>query len=161
MRSLYQIVIPKRNSGCQVCKTQFQSQAEIVSQLIAGEEWQRLDFCEKCYTPQNCIVWKSRIPAKEVEERDDRAMLEKAWELLLELSASTKIEEQEEAFMLALYLNRKKVLAQRKEKIEHENRFWCLYEHLESSEMLLVPKVDPLKLPIPAVQKRLQHKLYA
>ena len=134
---------------------------DVVSHLEEQEEWLRSDVCMGCYVPREGIVWKSRIPQQETETRDDRALLEKAWELLLHLIDKPEYELQEEAFLLALYLARKKILAQRKEKMEHEGRSWCLYEHLETSEMVLVPKVNPLKLPIPAVQKRLYNKLYA
>ena len=102
--------------------------------------------------------WQCQYVGKLALKEDFRDELEKGWTLLKTLSASEIAEEKEEAVVLALYLNRKKLLAVRKETSLKEKGF-SLYEHLENGEALLVPKLDLFSLSIPAVQERLKKKL--
>lgn len=164
MKSFFQIQIPKRSHCCQTCQALFKPSQEIISLLDVNEddEWMRVDFCLQCKAEErgDRTLWKSRIAKKgEVTLQETTDEAERALPLLLKLVSSEQIEEQEEAFMLAIYLTRKKWLAQRKDTLKRDGRQFVLFEQLDNNDMILVPKIDPFKLSIPAIQKRLKMKL--
>jgi hypothetical protein len=138
------ITIPKRSTACQVCQKPFEAGQEIVSQLM--EDFSRKDACLNCLTPApKTTTWKQKYQQKLLLKQDDRDEAARAWELL----QTTK--DLEEAYILALYLIRKKILAKRNKE--------GLYEHLETGEMAMVEDVDLKKLVIPEIHARLQIKL--
>lgn len=153
MKAPFQIVIPKRALLCTLCKVPFSPGQEIQSALQEKEsEWVRQDACLNCSAPtQGAVVWKHTIGAEEKIQIENRDHIEKSLELLQKLIESDLQEEHEEAFLLALYLVRKKVLV-------HRVRMG-LYENLETGDMYLIPKIDFSKFSAYGAQMRLQEKL--
>ncbi len=153
MKAPFQIAIPKRGIQCMQCKTPFQSGQEIQSQILEGEgEWTRHDACLPCFSQiAGAVIWKHTIGSEEKVAPENRDHIASTLELLQKLIESESKEDNEEAFLLALYLVRKKVLV-------HRVRMG-LYENLESGDMFLVPKIDFSHFSAHAVQLRLQQKL--
>lgn len=136
------ITIPKRSTACQVCQKPFEIGEEMISQLFP--DFLRKDSCLSCYVPAIATTWKQKYPQKVSLKEDDKDEIAKAWELL----GSSK---GEEAYILALYLLRKKILAKRGKE--------GLYEHLETGEMVMVEEVDLKNFSIQDIHSRLQAKL--
>lgn len=153
MKAQFQISIPKRAGFCGSCRAAFQSEQEIQSQLLEQDNgWFRQDSCTECYKPLNsAVVWKHTIGSREIIEPESRDHIDKALELLQRLIDGETQEEFEEAFLLALYLVRKKILVHRVKM--------GLYENLETGDMYLVPKIDFAKFSAYGAQVRLQEKL--
>lgn len=143
MKATFQIVIPKRMTACFSCQKPFLPMQEIVSELV---EWNRKDFCSNCFNQApHAITWKQKYQEKASIEPEDQDEIAKSWELL------QKNEDPEVAYILTLYLARKKILAKRGNT--------GLYEHLETGEMVMIPDIDFKKLTLPEVHRRLQDKL--
>lgn len=136
------INIPRRNAFCQGCQKPFEVDQEIVSQL--HEDFSRKDTCLSCFAQVKATTWKQKYRQKLSVVQDDLDELSRAWELL-------QTSEGEEAYILALYLVRKKILARRGKE--------GLYEHLETGEMIKVEEVDLKQFSIPEIHNRLQSKL--
>ena len=153
MKAQFQIAIPKRAASCAQCHNDFKPAEEIQSQLLDIEgEWIRQDTCVACFSPlESAVIWKHTIGSEEKIEPENRDHIVTSLELLQRLIESNVAEEHEEAFLLALYLVRKKVLVHRVKM--------GLYENLETGEMYLVPKIDFANFSAYAAQMRLQEKL--
>lgn len=108
------------------------------------EDFSRKDTCLSCYAPTKATTWKQKFKQKVSVKEDNHDEMDRAWELLL-------TSEGEEAYILALYLVRKKILARRGKE--------GLYEHLETGEMIKVEEVDLKQFSIPEIHNRLQSKL--
>lgn len=153
MRPFFQIVIPKRTASCFHCKAAFAEGQEIQSQLMEKKEgWLRQDVCVPCFTPlESAIIWKHTMGGEEKVLPEHRDHISHTLKLLQELIVSEEVSAHEEAYLLALYLVRQKVLV-------HRIRAG-LYENLETGEMYLVPKIDFADFSPHAVQLRLQEKI--
>lgn len=153
MKAQFQIAIPKRAAVCAQCHNEFKPAQEIQSQLLDLEgEWIRQDTCVACFSPlASAVIWKHTIGSEEKIEPENRDHIVTSLELLQRLIESDAAEEHEEAFLLALYLVRKKVLVHRVKM--------GLYENLETGEMYLVPKIDFAHFSAYSAQMRLQEKL--
>jgi hypothetical protein len=153
MKAQFQITIPKRSQSCMQCNKPFAPNQEIHSQVVEGEEeWIRQDACVECFSPiENAAKWKQVIDSNEKIVPENRDHIEKLLELLQKLIESEAASDHEEAFLLALYLVRKKVLV-------HRVRMG-LYENAETGDMFLVPKIDFSHFSAHATQLRLQEKL--
>jgi len=153
MKAPFQITIPRRSAYCMRCKAPFSLKQEIQSQILEEEgEWSRQDACLACFSPiSGAVVWKHTIGSEEKIAPENRDYLQGVVELLQKLIESELKEDHEEAFLLALYLVRKKVLVHRVKM--------GLYENLETGEMYMVPKIDFSHFSAHAVQLRLQQKL--
>lgn len=153
MKAQFQIVIPKRNLVCVNCKNSFSSGQEIQSQLVESSQgWLRQDACTPCFSPlESAVIWKHTIGTEEKVLPENQDHIAHALELLQKLIGSELIAEHEEAFLLALYLVRKKVLI-------HRVRMG-LYENLETGDMYLIPKIDFAHFSAHAAGLRLQEKL--
>lgn len=162
MKTYFQILIPKRNPFCAHCQKAFSNKEEMVSFLNEKEEeWLRIDLCTPCsskHQEPSLTKWKSQF-SKALVEIIEQPEAEKGFNLLQTLAISDMTEEQEEAFLLALFLVRKKKISEKKEVIEKDKKFFKLYEHIESGEALLVPQPTLAGFSIPEVQKRLKAKL--
>lgn len=137
------ITIPKRSTACYGCQKPFEIDQEIISQLT--EDYSRHDTCLDCYVPIKATIWRQKFQQKvsivTVDETDEIA---KAWELL----GSSK---GEEAYILVLYLIRKKIVAKRGKE--------GLYEHLETGEMVMVEEIDLKNSSIADIHAKLQAKM--
>lgn len=169
LKTSFLIEIPKRAQTCCKCQTPFKGGEEYQTALFEGAQdvpFERCDFCLPCFqknVKENAdslplSTWKSVVPMKKEEsplpkQKDDRAMY-----LLKEALAKNDEQSIEEAFILALYLARKRILAMRQEVPLENQRKGLVYEVLETEEMLCVPKVPLNELAIEKVQEELAKK---
>ncbi|MBA3958739.1 MAG: hypothetical protein H0X51_10160 [Parachlamydiaceae bacterium] len=169
MSKPFQIEIPKRGKSCAVAGEEFVAGHDYYSVLIAEEEgFQRKDFCLVCWNnlEKEKVIenvdshWKSTVSAQKannepvaIKSRDERAL-----ELLKIALQNEALEDQVEAFVLALYLARRKLLHLRQE-IQRDGQKVNLYEIVATEEMIAVKRVLVSQLQITAVQTRIAEKL--
>jgi len=165
---MFQIEIPRRASACLERGESFISGMRYHSAIVLTEEQgvvERRDYCEKCWAQQQQKVqphvlssWKSVVPPEKREsglpkQRDERALY-----LLKEVLKSDLSEQEGEAFVLALYLSRRRRLLLRHDINIEGGRVASLYEVADTEEMLCVPKVPLSDLQVEAVQCELAKK---
>lgn len=160
-RMILQQEIPRRKQTCFVGQEAFETGMEYYSLINEDDagKWIRRDFCLDCWekwktenlTPHDSH-WKSRVQAEKKKMPLDHN--EKALELLREALQKSCTEDQQEAFILALYLARNKKLA-----LRSQDERWMVYEVLDTEEVLLVPKLNPAALPVEKIQASLTVKL--
>ena len=147
--------IPKRSSCCAHGKEPFKEGMEYYSFIQHEKDniYVRLDYCQNCWEEMKLpekTFWKGKIQRKIdniLKSAEESAML------YLEEILSHQ-DKKAEAFILALYLVRKKLLAFRKSIEEFD-----LYEKLETEKMLAIPKILISQLDLVLLQKNLAEKL--
>lgn len=164
---MFQIEIPKRASHC-VKGGEFLNQGDsYYTALISAQNeyaYERQDYCLTCWEaidlPNQAIAssWKSVVPFKKdkselPKRRDDRALY-----LLKEALSDQEGEgAKEEAFVLSLYLARRRLITVRQELMKGGFPYF-LYEVAETEEMLCVPRIFLSDLRIEKVQQGLSKK---
>ena len=164
----FKLDIPRRSRTCSHKEERFETGDEYHSVLVdKEEEITRLDFCTTCWSEvQNGegIVgnthWKGKVPEKRVEKMQDLSRDEKALELLKEALADEGAPAEEEAFVLGLYLERRRLIARRKE-VPRDGALFALYEVLSTEEMLTVKTIPLSQLAVKGIQARISEKLNA
>lgn len=166
----FQLVIPRRAQQCVQGQEPLEPGSEYYSVLIEDPEqqgnFQRRDFCVHCWdtisqklhTMEAHSYWKSSVKdKKEIEEfsrdRDTRAM-----ELLRAALQQDSEAARAEAFVLALYLTRRRLLILRPQR-QKEAQPFLLYEVAETEEMLSIPRIVLSPLQAEEIQKQLASKL--
>lgn len=172
---MFQIEIPKRGVACIKDGLVLTPGMEYFSALFfdgIGGEYLRRDYCSKCWDElqqQNeheriASTWKSIVPPKKQESELPKQRDERALYLLREALASEAIKIdrhiQGEAFILALFLARRRKIHFRQELI-HEKVVYNLYEVADTEEMLSVPKLKLSDLPVESIQISLAKKFNA
>jgi len=168
---MYQIEIPKRAATCFKGGESFAQGVEYYSALVRGEHddtYHRQDYCLDCWEkiqiqsklPGSC--WKSAVPIKKEtselpKKRDARALM-LLKEVLKDQDTSHKMAE---AFVLALYLARRRLIFLRQEVRNVGKLPLCIYEVAETEEMLCVPKISLSELQVEDVQSELAKKFSA
>lgn len=138
------IEIPRRQRQCIRGQEPFVQGMPYVSRLtlIKEGEYTRDDFCLACWEKESdkgYISWKGEVPRKTaVEKKTDR--LEKGLEILKQNLESDAAIDHKEAFLLALYLQRKKWLLARGE-FRRKGQEKLLFEVAHTEEMIEVPKI--------------------
>ncbi len=137
---VFQIKIPKRGKICSAGGESFAAGMEVFSVLT--QEGERKDYCPNCRGFAPClgtIHWKSKVSEKKEESptllEEDEARLERL-KAAIEGGGEDQV-----AFVLALYLARKKALILR-QKIVEQGIPYLLYEVRKTQEMLFVKKLD-------------------
>lgn len=167
--SIFKIEIPKRNSLCAQGQEPFTSDMEFYSVLRDGVEegvYIREDYCLKCWeklSAENTLenirsTWKSKVPVKKEvselpKERDARAMY-----LLKEALLRQEPDDIAEAFILAMYLARKRIIYFRRDLVLADGQNASIYEVSQTEEMLCIPKMALSVLQIEKVQRALAVK---
>lgn len=169
MTKVFQIEIPRRSKKCAKGEEEFAPGDHYFSILIDNQEngFCRSDFCIDCWeiaklerVDQIDSYWKSRVSSissmrnMEIQRTRD----EKAFDLLRQALQNETLEGEEDAFLLALYLARRRLLALRKEK-KKDNVHLCIYEAIETEEMLCVKKMHISSERIVKAQERLAAQL--
>lgn len=165
-RSYFQLEIAKRAPQCAACSEAFQPKQKYYSQILEKDEGElfRRDFCIKCWDSvygkeQIITAWQGVVPI-ELEKKDEfLSRDQKAMALIKEMIADDTPENRQYAFILGLYLARKRHISLRKEVALKDGRKALLYEVLETEEMLSVPKMELSHLEIETIQKALAPKL--
>lgn len=167
-KASFQISIPKRASCCAQGQEPLSSGMDYYSILKEGPEegsYLRYDYCPACWPAvqkqQDKEIrssWKAHIPSKKElsdlpKQRDARAL-----HLLKEIIARQDSQAEAEAFVLALYLARRRKIVLRQEVALEKGKRASLYEVLETEEMLCIPKLSLSELQIDSVQQELAKK---
>lgn len=166
---LFQIQIPKRSMTCSTCLKPFSPGTDYYSLLSEdeNEEKSRADFCPECWhqksdqmnLKRDAKYWKSKVPLKKLgpvlpEEKNTHI-----FECLKKSLEDDSQEAKEDAFVLALYLARRRLISLRKEVKEEDGSILQLYEDLETEEMLSIHKIHLAKEQIETVQERIAKKV--
>ncbi len=155
---VFQITIPRRSNRCAKGDDPFVPSTSYYSLVEEGEkgELERRDYCEACWKgvdKDGRTYWKGRVPEK--KERAKYADLSRDARALALLRDALKGEStQDEAFVLALYLQRQKKLLSRKVVKEQQ-----LYEVAGTEEMIAVPVIKLSSLQVETVQKQIAEKM--
>ena len=154
--------IPRRNRKCSACENPFQSNDLYHSILNEQDEGKlaREDLCPSCWEekhPEHKSHWCSKVPEREIVDLTPQGHDERLMELLKECVNSQEENDHRKAFVVALYLTRRKKLIQRQE-IEHQGHDVIIYEVKENEEMLSVPKVSITTLQVAEIQKSFAHE---
>jgi len=170
-KNLFQLEIPRRANVCITGGEPLVSGSECYSILLEGAEegtYERRDYCAACGAQQTKLhalssvvsQWKSIIPVQKVVSDLPKQREVQALELLKETLQLNEDGAQSEAFVLALYLTRRRKIILRQE-IKRESKKFLLYEIAESGDMLCVPKIALSELQVEAVQEKLAKKFKA
>lgn len=143
--------VPNRGRKCSRCEQVFHSGDIYHSTLIDPEE--RLDYCEKCRGESKGVAeWQGKIPEKpkkvEPKTRDERAM---SW-----FQKALSQGEEEEAYILSLYLLRRKKLRLRAQKEISQQM-----ELGDSGVLVTVPTPNLKDLAVDQLQAKIAEKLQA
>jgi hypothetical protein len=139
--------VKKCAKACDSCEQEFQDQQALYSRLYFDEgEYQRQDFCEKCWNKEDRALstWKTIfiVPPPPAEEAVKK---ENAESLLRKLMARENDEDLNAIFILTVMLERKKILVERDIQKTEDGRKMRVYEHRKTGESFMV--IDPeLKL---------------
>ena len=166
---MFQIEIPRRSQFCAERQEKFEPGMDFYSALWDGENessYLRKDFCPACW---ECFLqgqsfdtmrsyWKSKIPLKKEEsplpkQRDERALY-----LLKEALSKGGADDQAEAFILALFLARRRLVLLRQEFTRDNGLVKMVYEVPTTEEMLCVQKFALSDLQIEKIQLELAKK---
>jgi len=163
----FQIEIPRRSRHCRLKQEPFTPGMRYHSVLAEAEEGdlQRQDYCSQCWEAvaqgpekHGQSHWIGRVPHDKEEKEENLDRDERALVLLKEALQSDSDAAHDEAFVLALYLERRRLLARRKETIQQGYKF-LLYEVLATEEMLAVKLIDLSKLSVAGLQRKISRKL--
>lgn len=159
---LFQIHIPRRHQKCQEGGEKIEAGMDYHSVLFEeGEDaYRRTDFCPACWDTidrdrllkEACTHWKSSVPKKESVDERTLNRIERALELLKE---GIEGDEPEKTLILAMFLQRKKVLILRQELTREDGSVYMLYEVNGTEEMLPVPKVSITNIDANKVQEEI------
>lgn len=138
--------IKARSSACTECETEFADRQTCFSTLAFGEDgYVRSDFCENCWKKVESglsahSVWQGayKMPPPPAEEPLKK---ETAESLLRKLMEDDDAAQNNVRYILAVMLERKKVLIERDVKTDEGGDITRFYEHRKTGETFVVP--DP------------------
>lgn len=165
----FQIDIPRRASSCSECHENF-SPGQGYYSVLGDEEvegsYPRFDYCQNCWEKKKNSddyghfhsSWSASVPLKKEaselpKQRDARALY-----LLKQVLNQNEQESSAEAFVLALYLARRRRIYLRQEMKLHNGVPASLYEVAETEEMLCVPRLSLSELQVEKLQAELAKK---
>jgi len=167
MKPYFQIEVPKRATVCSKGQETLVPGADYFSLLLEDPEegLVRQDFCSACWdkaflTDAVKLHWKAKVPHKKnvvmlsAQDRDERVM-----EVFRELLAEKTEQSNTEAFILALYLARRKMIYLRQEQLQADGSVLLLYEVADTEEMLCLKKIALSEMQIEKVQHEIARKL--
>ena len=138
--------IKPRGDACHVCRAAFADQQPYFSALIFGEQgYQRADYCGGCWEAGGrsealYSTWQGifKMPAPGPEDPLKKETAESLLRRLMEGEDSSKTNV---IYILAVMLERKRVLVERDVQIREDGTMIRVYEHRRSGETFLIP--DP------------------
>ena len=138
--------IKARSSACTKCQAAFQDKQPYFSFLKYGEEgYQRGDYCETCWpevkredSPYS--MWRGiyQVPPARPEDALKKETAESLLRKLLETEDPSK---RNVIFILAVMLERNKLLVERDVQKKEDGTWLRVYEHRKTGETFLIP--DP------------------
>ncbi len=140
--------IKSRAMACSACQTAFTDGQRYHTRLIFQEhDYSRGDFCETCWTAEAAhgySSWKGLFKAPP-SEPDHRIKKETAETLLRELIEKGDPSQVSVIYILAVMLERQRVLVEREIKTMEDGSRMVVYEHKKTAETFAI--TDPqLKL---------------
>lgn len=166
--SSFLLTIPRRSNRC-FKGEEVLSPGEEYYSLLQDDEvnggFLRRDFCLSCWNivAKEVLLtarssWKSKVSVKKEEVNTWQNRDEGSLFLLKEALKSEALDDIADAFVLALYLARRRLLYLR-QQLYQEGSLINLYEVAATEEMLAVRKVALSQLNISSIQQRLASKL--
>lgn len=162
-------IIPRRSPRCVQNQEVLVPGADYYSVISEDDNgaFVRKDFCVACWeasAKQECLkeakgYWKSKVPAKQIEPQRSQNREILALDLLRQALTRNTPEDQAEAFILALYLVRKRMIYMRQQLQQADGQVVTFYEVADNEEMLAVRKFPLSQLEIVTLQQRLAEKL--
>ena len=141
--------IKTRGEACGSCEQPFADEQQYLGTLVFGEEgYSRSDYCQKCWDSKDeqlqiYSVWHGvfKMPPPPEEEALKKETAESLLRKLIEDDDPTK---GNVIYILAVMLERKKILIERDVKIEDDGRMVRVYEHRKTGETFVVrdPKLQ-------------------
>jgi hypothetical protein len=137
--------IKPRSSSCQECQTPFAEGQRYSSTLVFCQEgYVRGDYCETCWTTKSTSLspyssWRGTYKTPPVQE--EVLKKETAESLLRRLMEETNDARRNAIYILAVMLERKKILAEKDVRKNEDGSLTRIYEHRKTGETFLVP--DP------------------
>lgn len=127
---------------CATCEKDFENKETIFSRLSFDQgRYERNDFCKACWNKDDLglSAWKTVfvVPAP----REETVKKESVESLLRRLVAKENDEDLQTVFILAVMLERKKILVERDVQTLEDGRVLRVYEHRKTNEIFMV--VDP------------------
>ena len=138
--------IKPRDESCRECNQPFADQQPCFSSLVFSDEgYQRADYCETCWAEKtkslsSYSAWRGifRLPPPEPEEVLKKETAESLLRRMMEDADEVKINV---IYILAVMLERKRVLVERDVQFPGDGTMVRIYEHRKTGETFLVP--DP------------------
>lgn len=135
--------VRKRAHSCADCSESFADGSPFFSQLInSGEELERIDRCRKCHSERADrtgstwrSVYQSNPPPEEVVNRDTTD------QLLQRLLQDNNPDDRSVIFILAVMLERKRILIERDVQKQTDGTLLRIYEDRRNGDALSI--VDP------------------
>lgn len=168
-RPFIPLEIPKRTARCSLGQETFESGMDYYSVVIDEKDQGlvRQDYCAGCWKHLDKAPilakakghWNSQVPAKKTAQEMSKSREEKAIALLREALAADSKESAAEAFVLALFLARKKMIKACDEIFLETGLPATLYEILDAEEMICVPRIKLSDLQIDTLQESIAQKL--
>ncbi|GAB4231233.1 MAG: hypothetical protein Tsb0021_09550 [Chlamydiales bacterium] len=159
------IPIPRRKRKCIACEHQFNPGMEYASVLKETENdhvFSRDDFCLNCWKEQSVEAaksyWKAKVPQTKRNPQDPESHLEEVLDLLREEMTKRNDYSDKVAFVLSLYLTRKKYIILRQE-MELAGSEYYLYEVVSTEEMLNIKKCSLNLQEMQEIQEGLTKKI--
>jgi len=139
--------VKKCSPQCAGCDNPFADKEALYSRLSFDEgEYLRHDFCESCWERDDSGLssWKT-VFVVPPPDREEVVKKESAEALLRRLIAKDDEDDLNAIFILAVMLERKRILVERDVRTSEDRRKLRIYEHRKTGESLVV--IDPeLKL---------------
>lgn len=151
--------IPKRSPCCAHCKIPLLRGVEVISVLLEEAPF-RADYCSKCAieAPKDTPRWRSQVPERIKSRYSDLKREERALAILKDLLIEPA-DKWGEIFILAQFLDRKKILLLRQDLVSMQGIPLSIYEVAETEEILKIPRLDPKTLPLAQIQASLASYL--
>ncbi|MBI3985356.1 MAG: hypothetical protein HY343_00400 [Lentisphaerae bacterium] len=132
--------------ACAQCQTLFADHQATMSRLVFGKDgYERSDFCEPCWAGQNAAVeavssWKGvfRLPPPPPPEPLKKETAESLLRGLMEKGDAVK---KNSMFILAVMLERRRILVERAVQVREDGVRVRVYEHRKTGESFII--VDP------------------
>jgi hypothetical protein len=137
--------IKLRGNACTVCSKAFEDHELCFSALVFGENgYQRNDYCSPCWEKREnagtlVSTWRGRYqsPPPKPEEPLKHETAESLLRRLMEDNDESKVNVM---FILAVMLERKRILVEQSVQAHDEHRMVRVYEHRKTGETFLIPE---------------------
>lgn len=168
--ALVKFDIPPRARRCCLGNEDFTQGMEYISLLEEKDDegYLRKDYCLACWktageAPGNPQIgevhWKSQVPLKSRSDSKDMRRDVRALELLREILETGSEDEEGEAFVLALLLQRGKRLVLKQEIADQGKEPLLLFEVAGTEEMIPIKKISLSAIETEKLQHILARKL--